>query len=187
MSMTEGQTTMWSVRASLLAAILVFGPLGTAAQAGDTVPIHGFFRGTFRSESSPLLGPTLVHMEAQGTLSHVGRVRAVTSSPNVSVDLLRFRLLLGQSSWSGVITAFNGDELHGTYTYRALEVPFSPVTGQFSYVADLVITGGTGRFAGASGSGIVTGIGNGFTDPWTFSVVVDGVISNVRAAKRRRP
>ena len=169
-----------------LVAAAVIGPvLGAPAEAGDRLPIHGSFRGTFRSETSPLLGPAVVHMEAEGTLSHFGRARAVTTSPDVSVDLLRFVLVLGTASWSGVITAANGDELHGTYTYRAREVPFSPVTGQFSYVADLAITGGTGRFAGAAGSGIVTGIGNGFTDPWTFSVVIEGTISMNRARAGR--
>ena len=68
------------------------------------------------------------------------------------------------------ITAANGDTLTGTYSGRALD-------GLTGYDVAGPITGGTGRFADASG----TIVFNGKVDPTalTFSDVVTGTISTV--------
>ncbi len=52
-----------------------------------------------------------------------------------------------------MLTAANGDEVHSTYTgSMAIPVPGQVITTTM----DFVVTGGTGRFAGASGHGQAT-------------------------------
>jgi hypothetical protein len=62
-----------------------------------------------------------------------------------------------------VITAANGDQLHATYE--------GVMTGETTFTDSVVITGGTGRFAGATGSVDETG----WFDPETGYMEVGGV------------
>jgi hypothetical protein len=62
-----------------------------------------------------------------------------------------------------VITAANGDQIHATYE--------GMMTGETTFTDSLVITGGTGRFAGATGSVDETG----WFDPATGYMEVGGV------------
>lgn len=52
-----------------------------------------------------------------------------------------------------VLTAANGDELHGTFSGQAYSLP-----GESHVVADFVFTGGTGRFEHATGEAGMTAI-----------------------------
>ncbi len=79
--------------------------------------------------------------EATGTLRHLGAAEMHTKhTPTLSGDLV---------DGTFTIVAANGDELRGTYSGTATEVPGKP----FHYVgkATLVISGGTGRFNNAEG------------------------------------
>jgi hypothetical protein len=75
--------------------------------------------------------------------------------------------------------AANGDELRATYTGTVL--PFELVPGAIITVdIDLVITGGTGRFEGATGEADMKAfvIFEGFPDPdWAAMWIWEGTIS----------
>jgi hypothetical protein len=77
------------------------------------------------------------------------------------------------------LTATNGDQLDGTYRgeFVPLEPPLFSIDGQFTF------DGGTGRFAGVTGGGEVTGVQNLATGEVTVSLV--GTISRVRSNKSR--
>ncbi|MCJ7782152.1 MAG: hypothetical protein MUQ27_15165, partial [Acidimicrobiia bacterium] len=71
-----------------------------------------------------------------GTISHLGRVSWTTEHC--------FQVFLGTFGDAVlVITSANGDQLYGTYD--------GVLTSGTTFVEDMIITGGTGRFAGASG------------------------------------
>jgi hypothetical protein len=91
-----------------------------------------------------------------GEISHLGRVSWTTEHC--------FQLFAGTFSDADlVITAANGDELYGTYD--------GVMTGETTFVETMVITGGTGRFAGASG----TVEESGWFDPGTGYMEVSGL------------
>jgi len=73
-----------------------------------------------------------------------------------------------------VITAANGDQLFGTFD--------GIMTGETTFAETLIITGGTGRFVGASGSVEETG----WFDPDTGYMEVTGAGSIVYDASNRR-
>jgi len=64
---------------------------------------------------------------------------------------------LGQVSGAVVITAANGDQLHGTYE-TVVHADFAANT--LSATGSYVITGGTGRFANAGGAGTLSVTGS---------------------------
>jgi hypothetical protein len=98
-----------------------------------------------------------------GTISHLGRVSWRTEHC--------FQLFRGTFGAFGdavlVVTSVNGDQLYGTYD--------GVMTGETTFVEEMIITGGTGRFAGASG--VVTEAG--WFDPGTgyMEITGDGWIS----------
>ena len=102
--------------------------------------IHGTLEatetGVFRPGTPPL---SVRHLEGTGTASHLGRFTVVAD----------FTLNLATFTGGGSVTytAANGDVLTGTATGRAV------VGGGIAAVTETVtITGGTGRFAGATGT-----------------------------------
>jgi hypothetical protein len=99
------------------------------------------------TEAGPIqAGPPPIsvrHLEGEGTASHLGRFTVVAD----------FTLNLATATGSGSVTytAANGDVLTGTVTGQAV------VGGGIAVVTETVtITGGTGRFAGATGTLTVT-------------------------------
>ena len=98
-----------------------------------------------------------------GVATHLGRYTLVASE---DVDLASGAVTNG----SFTLTGANGDTVSGTYSGQAL-------AGLTGYVVSGPITGGTGRFAGASGFLIW----HGTLDPaaLTFSDVITGTISSV--------
>lgn len=56
-----------------------------------------------------------------------------------------------------VLTAANGDQVTGTYQTLAY---LDFVAGQVRALGTFQITGGTGRFAGASGTGVISAVGS---------------------------
>ncbi|MFO7547361.1 MAG: hypothetical protein R6X29_00620 [Acidimicrobiia bacterium] len=94
-------------------------------------------------------------MSGTGTISHLGRVSWTTEHC--------FQLFAGTFNDAElVITAANGDKLFATYK--------GVMTGETTYVETMVITGGTGRFAGATGTVDETG----WFDPGTGYMEVTG-------------
>jgi hypothetical protein len=89
----------------------------------------------------PPPGQFLVSLEGGGTATHVGKY-TITNSHCVDAST---GLLTGGAF---VKTAANGDQLSGTYEGRATPA----ADGSFSVDGRITFTGGTGRFAGATGS-----------------------------------
>ena len=112
---------------------------GQGDAAAKTKRIHGTLDATETGGLRP--GTTLVvrHLEGEGTASHLGRYTLVSD----------FALNIATATASGrvTLTAANGDVLTGTLVGRAM------VAAGIATVTELVtITGGTGRFAGATGT-----------------------------------
>jgi len=110
----------------------------TQARGGTDLPFRGSFEG---QELDQVVPPNLlVNGTAEGTATHLGRY---TATFTVVVDLATSR-----STGSITLLAANGDELAGTLT--GLGTAIAP--GVAHIVENVVISGGTGRFAGATGS-----------------------------------
>jgi hypothetical protein len=122
-------------------ALAVVSMLGLArpAAAGAQVP----FKGSFEGQSVQTPAPPFVHDEitATGHATHLGRMDMVISA---TVDPVA-------RTGVGTVTflAANGDTLTATTT--GVSTPTS-TPGVISIVEQATITGGTGRFAGASGT-----------------------------------
>lgn len=77
----------------------------------------------------------------------------------------------GTQSGTRTLTAANGDALY--IAHVGTSAPAAP--GQVAFTAQLTITGGTGRFAGATGSAQATGLATLATT--SASITIDGAIS----------
>ena len=155
---------------SLVVTTLFATTRGTDAR--DTKEI----RGTFTGESNVIAiddGVFRQENAATGTVTHLGRVTAQWVLREVRFPSSS-QLVVAQPDWIGTITAQNGDQIFGTYTVRRTALPIT-LTGEVQFVAELRITGGTGRFEGASGHGLSVGRGNIWTRQ--FSLDLNGVIT----------
>jgi hypothetical protein len=128
--------------------VLVAFALPMYAAAGDKVSLNGSESGTFQ-----LLGPCDtggIALEVTGTghatfIGHyAGRYRECFDPATGAVTNGTFTL-----------TAANGDTLYGTYAGQAV-----PSGANVLYDDPGVITGGTGRFAGANGIASTSGAAN---------------------------
>ena len=125
-------------------------------------PLTGTCTTTFNSPPFP---PPPIHHQADAgscQLSHLGRTEFFGEQDiNFAAGT--------QSGWRRW-TAANGDELHLTHTGTSgLVAP-----GMVGFTAQMTIVGGTGRFAGATGSARGIGVANLATR--TTSVTIDGWI-----------
>jgi hypothetical protein len=119
------------------------------ALAGGQVPLKGSDSGSFTLEAdgcSP--GVFEVVIDDAGTATHVG------AYAYHAIEC--FNGATGAFSGTFTITAANGDMIDGTYAGQVVGV----VGDLAFYEQDAVITGGTGRFAGAGGEFHLSGIAN---------------------------
>lgn len=131
----------YSLVASLALAVLVAMSLAGPTKAGDQVPFKGTFAGDVTV--TPLVPPPSlrVDVEATGTSTHLGQF--ALGIPHI-VDP-RYGTAVGFY----VLTAANGDTVFAEFTGLARPTAAPGIL----YIEETVtITGGTGRFAGATGS-----------------------------------
>ena len=122
-----------------LTAILLTHALPFSAAAEAQLPFRGSFQG---AETGEVEFPILyVDGSVAGTATHLGRF---TMTYNSEVDLTNLA-----GSGSAELTAANGDRILTDVVGEAAPTEDPNV---LSIVEIHVITGGTGRFAGASGS-----------------------------------
>jgi hypothetical protein len=144
-----------------IASVLV-APAASGNPAAPTRPIEGECNLTFEvlEVNFPIL-----RQRDYGTcqLSHLGRSGFAGS--------LEVNLLLGTQTGTRTITAANGDELYATVA--GTSIPIGP--GLIGFSATFTFTGGTGRFANASGSAQGDGVANQMTQ--TTTVRIEGQIS----------
>ena len=133
--------TKWTkVMALAIAILLVAAPTAAADSEGlQERPYRAVWSGTVvMFEEGPdwcPAGYTPVHIEGSGTGSHIGAFHVEAWHCTSPLG----EIVLGVE----VITAANGDELHGTYTGQLF--PLTDTDGTSMIYHDL--SGGTGRFA----------------------------------------
>jgi hypothetical protein len=129
----------YSSAASLaLATLVVLGLAGPVA-AGEQVPFQGSYEGV--DTGTPLVPPLAsVTVEAAGIATHLGKFTVI--------ELVTVNTATGMGSGIFLFTAANGDTVFGTISGQATFTP----PNVLSIVEIATITGGTGRFAGATGS-----------------------------------
>jgi hypothetical protein len=140
------------------------GPLAPTAPARSAANVALPFKGTLETmqQSVVPLGPATIlsHAEGTGTATQLGRYTIVSDA------IIDLQTLAGTEQVT--LTAANGDMLFVTVTAQA-----TPNADGVSLdvVENETITGGTGRFAGASGSytvnclaNLVTGVSIGSFD-----------------------
>jgi hypothetical protein len=126
--------------ASLALALLAVVGLAGPVPAGEQVPFKGSFEGDVTV--TPLAPPfVMVDVEATGEATHLGKF--TLDIPHV-VDRAT-RAAVGSYEF----TAANGDTVFAEFT--GIATP-TEVPGVLYIEETAIITGGTGRFAGATGS-----------------------------------
>lgn len=133
-----------------LAWILVIAAaLGSPAQAlaGERVPFEGSDSGTFAFDPFACSAGLQVLVTGAGTATHIGKY---TYRSTECFDPATGEVTAG----SFRLTAANGDTIAGTFSGRALPSA-SPNVVILEHTA--LVTGGTGRFAGATGQLVFAG------------------------------
>jgi hypothetical protein len=123
-------------------AVSLVAVLGGAklAPAGEQAPFKGRLEGNVTV--TPLAPPRLhVDVEATGNATHLGRF--ALEIPHVVDPATR------TAAGTYEFTAANGDKLYADFTGTATP---TATPGVLSIEETAIITGGTGRFAGATGS-----------------------------------
>jgi hypothetical protein len=140
------------------------------AQADKEVP----FRAAFITEFESVVIPPIVRIQVigEGKATHLGKATAVTTDQEVN-------LITGQTSATYTLTAANGDTV---VLEMEFETTFLP--GGVTFTGTYTVTEGTGRFAGATGSGTLIGSA-AFTGPsnGVGSFTVAGTISSPGSLK----
>jgi hypothetical protein len=134
---------------TLLAAFtLAFAP--QSARAGDQVP----FRAAFITEFESVVDSPIAHISVigQGEALHMGATTAVTTDQAVN-------LITGEATATYTLTAANGDTI-----VLELEFQVTFLLPELTFEGSYTVAGGTGRFAGATGSGSLRGSAT-FTGP----------------------
>jgi hypothetical protein len=150
--------------ATIALALVASLALVRSAVAGDRVPLNGSFEGT--STRTPLDPPFVQDViTASGEASHLGRFDMVATA----VVNLPTRSAIGTYEF----VAANGDTLTATFT-GVSEPTATP--GVILITETATITGGTGRFAGASGTFVIERLFTPATGETTGSI--QGTISS---------
>ena len=126
----------------LVLAVLATLALASPAAAQHQVPFHGVFEGDYTVSPIPGTPTAALVVSATGTGSQVGAFDL--EIPHV----VNFATASAVGSY--LMTAANGDVVLGTFTGQATPIG---TDGHYAMlVEEVTITGGTGRFEGATGS-----------------------------------
>ena len=161
----------WQLLVAATALIAVVTGVGAhAASAATLHPFKAVYSGTFTPTSTGFSVVGAGHATTLGLSTNQGTV-VIQTEPNPACPMTGFVVTNDET-----LTAASGDQV----TLSILDKP-CPVTGEpgiYDGVSTYHITGGTGRFAGASGEGTFDGRGD-FTDPsdLRFTYTFDGTIS----------
>ena len=150
----------------ILSIFSVLALSATTAGASHNLPFRLGDEGTITFTS-----PSTATTAGTGNATHLGRI---TSDGNLTI--------IGEASCIGnevgfsvemqdTFTAANGDRLTTTITMQLCPIAL----GIYHGIGTYVVTGGTGRFASATGSGVFDGTGNFNTG--TIICALSGIIS----------
>ena len=125
----------------VMVTLVAFAPQLT--RADNQVPFRGSFSTTFQTV---LQFPFLyITVEGQGNVSHMGLTSAFTDNQVAN-------LITGSTTATYTLTAANRDTVVLEMSFQGTQVP-----GGFTFAGDYTVTGGTGRFYGATGAGVLAG------------------------------
>ena len=156
-----------TVRRSICLSVLVFALAARPAMADDLVPFKGHWRGSTVSATPVGDNVVLVVSAGSGNATRLGKFTMV--SPHLTF-LDTFAV-----EGTQIFTAANGDILNATITGQ-----FVPnADGNLEATLAGVITGGTGRFAGATGSYDFHIIARPAAFGFDSTATIDGSISTV--------
>jgi hypothetical protein len=127
-----------------LAAVLGLA-ISSGALAKSSRPFMATTTTTF-DQSGPVLGGT-------GNSTHLGNTAV---SGTVSVDFSHFPFTVGVH-YTLTLKAANGDEVYIAAATTLTDTASPPAGNNYSESGTYTVTGGTGRFDGATGSGAITG------------------------------
>ena len=129
--------------ALLLTTVILLAFVPQSTHAGDQVP----FKASFNTQFQSVLEFPFLHLTVtgQGNASHLGATTAVTTDQLVNV-------LDGSATATYTLTGANGDTVILALVFQATNIP-----GGVTFAGTYAVAGGTGRFAGATGSGSLEG------------------------------
>ena len=161
-----------SIRRLACLCILTLGMAVSQAAAADVVPFRGYWAGTTVSATPVAPNVVLVVASGSGNANQLGRF--VMTSPHLTY--LDTFAVEGEH----VFTAANGDTLIAHFTGQFVQ----NADGDLEATFDCVITAGTGRFEGATGSYDfhIVAVANGTTG-FDSAATIDGVISTAGSNK----
>ena len=161
-----------SIRGLFCLCVLVLGMPATYVSAAELVPFNGYWVGSTVSATPVGDGVVLVVSSGTGNANQLGRFEM--TSPHLTY-LATFAVEGEQ-----IFTAANGDTLIAEFTGQFVPTP----DGNLEATLECVITGGTGRFANASGryDFHIIAVPNGTTG-FDSAATIDGVISSVGSSK----
>ena len=162
-----------------LAAVFISAP--TSAAASETVPFNGTVAGYNESQSGTECEPS-IHVINFGNANQLGAftgsaeffIRPCEPDPGLCENNIPYT---GTFDWF----AANGDEIYGTFEgyLCPTETP-----GVYDNHETAEVTGGTGRFANATGHFALGGQVDFTTDPPSFVAPWEGTISSVGSTRR---
>lgn len=166
------------IKKSLLVCVMSFIGM-TAAIAGPTnVPFKGTvnFIGSMDPSAGTATCPILGLNYGGGSLTHMGKSAMVATDCVTPVGMTALGPILAASDGKLTLTSDNGDTVKGTYagTFMPVSNGNNGVAYQFTNVM-YSISGGTGRFANARGTGTLFGTQDAQTGKGT--ITVSGTIS----------
>jgi hypothetical protein len=124
---------------TVVLAVLAMLGLARHALAGEQVPFKGTLEGVVSRSGAPPI--VTVNISATGVATHLGAFElSIPHSVNV---------ITRTATGSYLFVAANGDTLTATFTGASAPTADPTV---LAIVEQVTITGGTGRFAGATGS-----------------------------------
>ena len=136
----------------LIAGLILVAIAATPAAAADQRPMSGQFTAQ-AGPATPRCGPDALTLgfEIKGVASHLGRLTGTGS------NCTEFTLATNAVAvWDGLATFVAADG--STLSTTAEGTQGAPISGRAAFDITHTISGGTGRFAGATGIWAVTGI-----------------------------
>jgi hypothetical protein len=132
------------IRRALFPAAVAATAVSVASIAVSAVAAETPFKGTFNGvETSVVVFPfSSVTRDGTGNATHLGKYTSHAS--------LRVNVMTGLGTGVETFTAANGDTLSTSVVGQGTPIGIPPI--MLSIVEVYTITGGTGRFAGATGS-----------------------------------
>jgi hypothetical protein len=141
-----------------IAVSLLVATSGLHTARADGVPIQGTFASNLTLVTDPNVSLDARQYgggdEGEGAATQLGKA-IITDSVTQAGHGLDGKCPSGQVGLhlhhEFTLVAANGDELYGTFDIDSCGSPSAPT--QFDGIGNVTFTGGTGRFAGATGSG----------------------------------